>query len=137
MINCTFDDKVMQEEIFGPVLPVIDFDDEDELIGRLKKLPHPLALYVFTENKKSARKFITRIGFGGGCVNDTVVHLATTEMGFGGMGNSGMGAYHGKTGFLTFSHLKSVVDKSTRIDLPMRYAPYTEKNLAVVRKFMK
>ena len=124
MDNVTFSDAVMQEEIFGPVMPILVFDSLDEVIRRINSMPHPLALYIFTSDKKTARKATARCGFGGGCINDTIIHLATSEMGFGGFGESGMGAYHGKTGFDTFTHYKSIVDKKTWIDLPMRYQPY-------------
>ena len=119
-----FSDPVMGEEIFGPILPVLTYDSLDEVIGKVNSLPHPLALYMFTSDRRAADRVFTRCGFGGGCVNDTVIHLATTEMGFGGFGGSGMGAYHGKAGFDTFTHYKSIVDKKTWIDLPMRYQPY-------------
>ena len=122
--NVTFADPVMQEEIFGPLMPVLVFDNLDEAITRINAMPHPLALYFFTSDKAAAKDVTSRCGFGGGCINDTIIHLATTEMGFGGFGESGMGAYHGKTGFDTFSHYKSIVDKKTWIDLPMRYQPY-------------
>lgn len=116
MDNVTFSDAVMQEEIFGPVMPILVFDSLDEVIRRINSMPHPLALYIFTSDKKTARKVTARCGFGGGCINDTIIHLATSEMGFGGFGESGMGAYHGKTGFDTFTHYKSIVDKKTWID---------------------
>ena len=119
-----FSDPVMGEEIFGPILPVLTYDSLDEVIGKVNSLPHPLALYMFTSDRRAADRVFTCCGFGGGCVNDTVIHLATTEMGFGGFGESGMGAYHGKAGFDTFTHYKSIVDKKTWIDLPMRYQPY-------------
>ena len=137
MDNVTFSDAVMQEEIFGPVMPVLTFDSLDEAIRRINSMPHPLALYLFTSDKKAARKVTARCGFGGGCINDTIIHLATSEMGFGGFGESGMGAYHGKTGFDTFTHYKSIVDKKTWIDLPMRYQPYRKRNEKMIRHFLK
>ena len=137
MDNVTFSDAVMQEEIFGPVMPVLTFDSLDEAIRRINSMPHPLALYLFTSDKKAARKVTARCGFGGGCINDTIIHLATSEMGFGGFGESGMGAYHGKTGFDTFTHYKSIVDKKTWIDLPMRYQPYRKGAEKLVRFFLK
>ena len=105
--NVTFDDAVMQEEIFGPVMPVLTFDHLDDVIHIINTHPHPLALYFFTSDKAAVKKVTARCGFGGECINDTIIHLATTEMGFGGFGESGMGAYHGKIGFDTFSHYKS------------------------------
>ena len=137
MGNVTFSDAVMQEEIFGPVMPVLTFDSLDEAIRRINSMPHPLALYLFTSDKKAARKVTARCGFGGGCINDTIIHLATSEMGFGGFGESGMGAYHGKTGFDTFTHYKSIVDKKTWLDLPMRYQPYRKRNEKMIRFFLK
>lgn len=120
-------DPVMGEEIFGPILPILTFDRFDELYERLADRPKPLALYLFSENRTRIRQAMSQFRFGGGCVNDVVIHLATSEMGFGGVGESGMGAYHGKTGFDAFSHCKSIVDKKTWMDLPMRYQPYQKK----------
>ena len=134
----TFDDPVMQEEIFGPILPILTFDRFDELYGLLADKSKPLALYLFSRNKARIRQAMSRFQFGGGCVNDVVVHLATSEMGFGGVGESGMGAYHGRTGFEAFSHTKSIMDKKTWIDLPMRYQPYQSKlNGKLLHIFLK
>ena len=96
MDEVSFDDPIMQEEIFGPVLPVLTYDCLDEAISRINSMPHPLALYIFTENRKAAEKATKSCSFGGGCINDVVIHLATSQMGFGGFGESGMGSYHGK-----------------------------------------
>lgn len=137
MDNVTFSDAVMQEEIFGPVMPILTFDSLDEVIRNVNAMPHPLALYLFTSSKAAAKKVTARCGFGGGCINDTIIHLATTEMGFGGFGESGMGSYHGKTGFDTFTHYKSIVDKKTWLDLPMRYQPYRKIHEKMVRFFLK
>jgi aldehyde dehydrogenase (NAD+) len=127
MDNVTFDDKIMGEEIFGPVMPIITFDNFNSIIYDLKSKEKPLALYIFSHDKQNIKRVTEELSFGGGCINDVIIHLATTEMGFGGVGESGMGAYHGKTGFETFSHFKSIVDKKTWIDLPMRYQPYKSK----------
>lgn len=135
--NVTFADAVMQEEIFGPIMPILIFDNLDEAIRNINAMPHPLALYLFTSDKAAAKKVTSRCGFGGGCINDTIIHLATTEMGFGGFGESGMGSYHGKVGFDTFSHYKSIVDKKTWIDLPMRYRPYRKLHEKMIRFFLK
>ncbi len=132
------DAPVMQEEIFGPILPVLTFDEFQELYGRLADGPKPLALYLFTEDRRRAREAMARFQFGGGCVNDVVIHLATSEMGFGGVGESGMGAYHGRAGFEAFSHSKSIVDKKTWMDLPMRYQPYEkERGGRLLRLFLR
>ncbi len=137
MDNVIFEDAVMQEEIFGPVLPVLTYDSLDEAIGKINSMAHPLALYIFTSDKSAAEKVTSRCSYGGGCVNDTIIHLATSEMGFGGFGESGMGAYHGKDGFDTFTHYKSIVNKKTWIDLPMRYQPYRKLNEKLLKKFLK
>ena len=120
----TWDDAVMQEEIFGPVLPILTYRNLEEVIRTVGERPKPLAMYIYAEDKKVIRQLTERCQFGGGCVNDCVVHLATSNMGFGGVGESGMGSYHGKTGFDAFSHTKSILDKKTWMDLPMRYQPY-------------
>jgi len=137
MDNVTWDDLVMQEEIFGPLLPVLTFEDFNEVYHILKNRPKPLALYLFSTNKEHIDFVTNRISFGGGCVNDTIIHLATSEMGFGGVGESGMGAYHGKTGFEAFSHRKSIVNKKNWIDLSMRYQPYKDSNDRLIRFFLK
>ena len=135
--NATFGDAVMQEEIFGPLMPILTFDTLDEAIRNIQSMAHPLALYIFSNDRQAVRKVTSRCGFGGGCVNDTIIHLATCEMGFGGFGESGMGSYHGKDGFRTFSHEKSIVDKKTWLDLPMRYQPYKKIHSKLVRMFLK
>lgn len=127
MDNVTEEDAVMDEEIFGPIMPILTFDGFDAMIEKLKDKDKPLALYLFSADKKHIRRVTTELSYGGGCINDVVVHLATSEMGFGGVGESGMGGYHGKAGFDAFSHYKSVMDKKTWIDLPMRYQPYKNK----------
>lgn len=137
MQDMTFSDAVMQEEIFGPLMPVLTYDSLEEAIERIRTLPHPLALYLFTKSRKNAKKVMACCGFGGGCINDTVIHLATSEMGFGGFGESGMGSYHGKAGFLTFSHQKSIVDKKLWLDLPMRYQPYRKIYDGLIRLFLR
>ena len=114
----------MQEEIFGPIMPILTYDSLDQVITKLQNWPKPLALYIFSEKKSTIDAVTSRISYGGGCVNDTIIHLATSELAFGGVGESGMGGYHGKAGFDAFSHTKSIVDKKTWIDLPVRYQPY-------------
>lgn len=135
--NVTETDAVMQEEIFGPVLPVLTVKNMDEAYTFVKRRPQPLALYIFTSDQRTEERFLREVPFGGGCVNDTIIHLATSNMGFGGVGNSGMGSYHGRKSFETFSHEKSVVKKYTWLDLPMRYQPYTGIKEKLVRMFVK
>jgi len=127
MDNVTYSDAVMGEEIFGPILPILTYDDFDGLISELKGMDKPLALYIFSNDKRHIDRVTKELSYGGGCVNDVVIHLATSSMGFGGVGESGMGCYHGKDGFGAFSHYKSIVDKKTWMDLPMRYSPYGSK----------
>ena len=124
MDNVTYSDAVMGEEIFGPIMPVITFDSFDNVVEKLKDKEKPLALYLFSSDKSHIKRVTTELSYGGGCINDVIIHLATSEMGFGGVGESGMGSYHGKAGFDTFSHHKAIVDKKTWIDLPMRYQPF-------------
>lgn len=138
MDGVTEADAVMGEEIFGPILPILTFDDFEELIAQLKTKAKPLALYLFSSDQQHIRRVNTELSYGGGCINDVVIHLATSEMGFGGVGESGMGSYHGKHGFEAFSHTKSIVDKKTWIDLPMRYQPYRSKIYEkLIRLFLK
>lgn len=127
MDGVTYDDAVMGEEIFGPIMPILTFDHFDTVVDELKEKDKPLALYLFSADQKHIRRVTRELSYGGGCINDVVIHLATSEMGFGGVGASGMGAYHGKEGFAAFSHYKSIVDKKTWLDLPMRYQPYHNK----------
>ena len=137
MDHITFEDALMKEEIFGPLLPVLTYHSIDEAIHKINSMSHPLALYIFTSSKIIARKVTSRCGFGGGCINDTIIHLATSEMGFGGFGESGMGSYHGKDGFNTFSHIKSIVDKKNWLDLPMRYQPYKKRYKKLIHFFLR
>lgn len=133
----SWDAPVMQEEIFGPVLPVLTFSTLDEAIARVKEREKPLALYFFTNNSANEKRVLDEISFGGGCINDTIIHLATSRMGFGGVGNSGMGSYHGKRSYETFSHEKSIVKKYNWIDLPIRYYPYNKVKEKMLRTFLK
>lgn len=135
--NKNMNSKAMQEEIFGPILPVLTYENIEEVINYINSNPKPLALYLFTKNKKIENLILNQVSFGGGCINDTIIHLATTKMGFGGVGYSGIGAYHGKFSFDTFSHYKSIVKKSNLIDLPMRYHPYKKLNYKLIKIFMR
>lgn len=137
MDNVSFDDAVMQEEIFGPVLPVIEFDNLDWAIKKVKDRPKPLALYVFTGKGSSRDKIFHEISFGGGAVNDAVVHLANSNLPFGGVGNSGMGSYHGKAGFDSFSHYKSILNKSTLIEPPIKYPPYVDWKKKLLKRLLE
>ncbi|WP_299381977.1 aldehyde dehydrogenase [uncultured Lacinutrix sp.] len=132
----SLDSEVMKDEIFGPILPVISYKNEAEIETIISKYEKPLSLYVFSTNSAKAKKVIEKFSFGGGCINDTVVHFANHRLPFGGTGNSGIGAYHGKLSFDTFSHQKAVVKKGNWLDLPVRYAPYTGK-LKKVKKILK
>lgn len=133
----TMDSPVMKEEIFGPLLPVLTYETKEELEAVISRFEKPLAFYLFTENKGMEAWAFRHFSFGGGCINDTVLHLATPHMPFGGVGGSGMGGYHGKAGFDTFSHRKSVVKKSGWFDNPLRYAPYREWKDKAVRLFLR
>ncbi len=138
MTGVTFSDAVMQEEIFGPIMPVLVYDELSHVVKMLSEKAKPLAFYMFSENKDNIDYIVEHCAFGGGCVNDTIIHLATSEMGFGGVGESGMGSYHGKAGFDAFSHKKSIVDKKTFMDLPMRYQPYNRSIYGkLLRLFLK
>lgn len=128
---------LMQEEIFGPILPILTYQNIDEAIAFINQREKPLAFYIFSQNKAIQKKLLKHCSFGGGCINDTIIHLATSELGFGGVGNSGMGSYHGKKSFETFSHTKSIVKKATWIDLPMRYYPYNSMKDKLIRMFLK
>ena len=137
LTDVTWEDAVMGEEIFGPILPVLTFDTLEEAIQTVEAHPHPLALYFFSENKTAQSQVLNCCRFGGGCINDTIIHLATSAMPFGGVGESGMGGYHGKAGFETFSHYRSIVDKKTWMDLPIRYQNYTALKEKMLRMFLK
>lgn len=129
MDNITWDDAVMKEEIFGPILPILTYDNLDEVINTVRNHDKPLALYIFSTSKTNIEKIHSSCTFGGGCINETDIHVITTAMGFGGVGESGMGQYHGKDGFDTFTHYASIVDKKNWIDLGQRYQPYNKLNI--------
>lgn len=132
--DITWNDSIMKEEIFGPIIPVLTFYDLREAITMVNTRPKPLALYFFTRDKAREKRVLREISYGGGCINDTVVHLATSHLPFGGVGASGMGAYHGKASFDTFTHYKSIMKKSLFLDIPLRYAPFTKKQLKWIKK---
>lgn len=135
--NKSFESKAMQEEIFGPILPIIEYIDLEEPIKYINENNKPLALYIFTNSKRVENRILKEVSYGGGCINDTIIHLASSKLGFGGIGYSGMGEYHGKYSFKTFSHYKSIINKSTLIDLPMRYHPFKKINDRLIRIFMR
>lgn len=136
LTGVSWDSPVMQEEIFGPILPIIAFDNLDRVWDILAAKPKPLALYIFTTSKEHERKAISRSSFGGCCINDTVIHLVNPNLPFGGVGESGMGGYHGKRSFDTFTHYKGVMKKSNLIDINLRYPPYGD-SLSLLRRIMK
>lgn len=126
---------VMQEEIFGPILPIITYENKENLYRILNRYEKPLALYLFSEDRKFQKEILSTFSFGGGCINDTLTHFTNKNLPFGGVGHSGMGAYHGKLGFDSFSHKKSVVKKANWLDIPLRYAPYQGK-LNIIKRIL-
>lgn len=134
--NVTWADKVMQEEIFGPILPVLDYTDFDEAIQRIKENEKPLSAYIFTSDSNQKEVFTRQISFGGGCINDSIMHITNPNLPFGGVGNSGMGSYHGKYGFEAFSHHKSVMDKALWGEPNLKYPPYTDTKKKWIKRLM-
>ena len=137
MVDVTAQDTIMQEEIFGPILPVLTYHTIGEAENFVASREKPLALYLFTENKEVEKRFLEQVSFGGGCVNDTIVHIASSEIGFGGVGNSGMGSYHGRKSFETFTHEKSILKKSTNFDVQIRYQPYNKGETKLLKEIFK
>jgi aldehyde dehydrogenase (NAD+) len=136
LTNITWDDDVMQEEIFGPILPVLTYSKISEIVNIVKDKPRPLSLYLFTEDKNLQKKIEDEVPYGGGCINDTISHVSSPRLPFGGTGNSGIGSYHGEESFITFSHKKSMMKKSTKFDIRYIYPPYKGK-LGFIKKIMK
>ncbi|MDO9261973.1 MAG: aldehyde dehydrogenase family protein, partial [Flavobacteriaceae bacterium] len=137
VIHCTsLDCEAMKDEIFGPILPILTYSSEEKIEAIIHSYEKPLSLYVFTNNKSFAKNIIQKYAFGGGVINDTLVHFANHRLPFGGVGHSGQGAYHGKHTFDTFSHSKSVVNRFTWLDIPLRYAPYKGK-IKLLKLFFK
>lgn len=136
LTNITWEDPIMQDEIFGPILPVIDYKDLGDVLDDIHHHPNPLAFYMFTNNAGLQDRVLNSVSFGGGCINDTVYHFASPHLPFGGVGNSGIGAYHGKGSFDTFSHKKSVLKQTTLFDIPLRY-PNVKNGLKKIKLFMK
>jgi aldehyde dehydrogenase (NAD+) len=137
MKNVDWSDKVMQDEIFGPILPIIPYEDLQEAIKQILNLPKPLAFYLFSEDAEKQNQIISIIPFGGGCINDTVIHLANPNLPFGGVGTSGIGSYHGKKSFDTFSHYKSLYQQGSLVDIPLRYPPYNEQKMNWIKFFLR
>ncbi|WP_042355819.1 aldehyde dehydrogenase [Bacillus rubiinfantis] len=136
LTKITWDDPIMEDEIFGPILPVMEYRELSEVIDGIGHHPKPLSLYIFTENGQTAEEVLSSVSFGGGCVNDTVYHFASPYLPFGGVGTSGIGSYHGKGSFDTFSHKKSILKQTTRIDIPFRY-PNVKDGLKKIKIFLK
>lgn len=137
LTNVNFEDAVMQEEIFGPILPVLTFHDLDAAIKKVQVLPKALSCYVFTSSQKTKKKVLRYLSFGGGAVNDTIMHISNPHLPFGGVGNSGIGKYHGEAGFAAFSHYKGILDKPIWFEADLKYAPYTKSKLAILKQFFK
>ncbi len=134
--NISWNSEIMNDEIFGPILPLITFTNLQEVIKAINSKEKPLALYLFTTDKATEEEILSQVFFGGGCINDTIIHVANNNIPFGGVGNSGIGRYHGKDSFYSFSHTKSIMKKSNLLDINARYAPYTNK-IKLLRMIMK
>lgn len=134
--NATFESAAMKGEIFGPVLPIIEYEEVEEMVYVLKHMPKPLACYIFSSSSSFVDYITGNVSFGGGCVNDVILHLANENLPFGGVGSSGMGNYHGKSGFDTFSHEKSIYSAQKGLDIKFRYPPYKENSLKLIKKFL-
>jgi len=132
----SFDAPIMQEEIFGPLLPLIEYEHLDDAINKIQGRPKPLALYLFSSDQSVWERIEKTVSFGGGCINDCLLHVSSPYLPFGGVGDSGMGRYHGKASFDTFSHHKSIMNKSTKMDIDVRYRPYDEKKIKMIRKLL-
>lgn len=137
LTQVTFEDAVMQEEIFGPILPIISFDDLSNTIQQINQLPKPLSCYIFTKSKDIRKRILSEISFGGGTINDAVMHVSEEHLPFGGVGQSGFGNYHGKAGFETFSHFKSILQKSFLLELDLKYPPYSSSKMKWLKRLMK
>lgn len=136
MQDVTFGDTVMQEEIFGPILPVITYNSLDEVISEIKKREKPLSCYIFTGDSPLKNKLLSELSFGGGAVNEAIMHISNSRLPFGGVGQSGIGSYHGEAGFRTFSHYKSILEKATWFETKLKYSPYSEKKLQWIKRLM-
>lgn len=137
LMEVDIDSHIMKSEIFGPILPIMSFKTIEDIFPIVEMNSQPLALYLFSTKRENISTITKKISFGGGCINDTIIHLANHQLPFGGIGSSGIGSYHGKKSFETFSHYKSIVSKSNGIDLPFRYTPYDKKKLKFIKQFLK
>ncbi len=136
VVDPKLDSPIMTEEIFGPIISVVTYSAYEEALEIIRRNDTPLATYIFSQNKNTINFFENSVQFGGGCINDTIMHLTTPRLAFGGVGESGMGAYHGKRGFDTFSHHKSIINKSTKMDVPLRYRPHSKFKKKMIKKFL-
>ena len=136
VLNPTWESPIMQEEIFGPILPILFYDDFNVALQQIKTKEKPLAAYLFTESSNYKAQFLKEFSFGGGCINEVIMHLVNGNFGFGGVGSSGIGAYHGYEGFKTFSHFKSILEKPTFFEIPLRYSVYSSKKLIWIKRFV-
>lgn len=135
--SASWDDPIMQQEIFGPLLPILTYNSLEEVVQVVKQKPKPLALYVFSKKQENAKEILQQISFGGGCINDCLLQLVNNNLPFGGIGTSGIGGYHGRFSFETFSHAKSVYKKTMHIDFNFQYPPYTEKKFSLLKWILK
>lgn len=136
LVESEYSDLIMKDEIFGPILPILTYDNLDKLINEMKSLDKPLALYIFSNNKNNINNILNNLSYGGGCINDTLIHLANPNLDFGGVGSSGIGSYHAKASYTTFSHKKSILKRSNFIDINIRYAPFKNK-IKILKKILK
>ncbi len=136
LFNISPEDKVMEQEIFGPIMPVLTYDDIDSVISYIKSKPKPLSLYIFSESTSLSKKIFNEVSFGGGAVNDLLMHFSNDKLPFGGVGHSGMGSYHGEAGFKTFSHYKSILRKPTWFEFPFKYYPYSKWKLGIIKRII-
>ena len=135
--NVSFDDEIMQDEIFGPILPIISYTNIDDAIAKVKERPKPLSCYIYSKNRKAIAKILNEVSFGGGAVNDSIMHLSNSNLPFGGVGLSGIGSYHRKFGFDTFSHYKSILDKPFWFESNIKYPPYSKGKLKMIKRLLK
>ena len=132
-----YNDEVMKEEIFGPILPVISYDKLQDAISYVNNNPKPLSCYLFSNSKRIKKNILRKISFGGGAINEAIMHISNPKLPFGGVGDSGIGSYHGEAGFKSFTHYKSILDKSNLFELSLKYYPHSNRKLSWIRLFMK